>query len=269
LSDIVIRPLREAAELRACVELQQRTWGPGFSEAVPPAILWVTQQVGGVAAGAFTGDTLVGFVFGLTGVRDGELVHWSDMLAVAPEHRDRGIGVRLKAWQRERLLPLGVRRILWTFDPLEARNAHVNFGRLGVTAREYLRDVYGTSDSPLHQGIGTDRLLVEWEIGSPRVERALSGAAAVDDGHAAVPLVNETVAGAAGPETGEPRLDLETPAVRIAVPAAIQELKRYAPRRAVEWRGATRRAFEAYLGRGYRVVGVLREDGRSCYVLTR
>ena len=52
------------------------------------SILLVAQKVGGVAAGAFDGQgKLMGFVFGLTGVENGAIVHWSDMLAVRPEPR--------------------------------------------------------------------------------------------------------------------------------------------------------------------------------------
>ena len=54
-----------------------------------------------------------------------------------------------------------------TFDPLRSRNAHLNF-RLGVTADRYLRDFYGETTSPLHRGIGTDRLWVSWDLGSGR-----------------------------------------------------------------------------------------------------
>src|ERR671914_879951 len=92
-----IRPLRTTQELLACVDLQRATWGDEFSDLVPASILKVSQRVGGIAAGAFDGDgRLLGFVFGLTGVEDGRVVHWSDMLAVREEARNAGIGRRLK-----------------------------------------------------------------------------------------------------------------------------------------------------------------------------
>ena len=78
-----IRPFSTLEDYAACVELQEETWGAGFSERVPIAILKVAQRIGGVTAGAFD-DTgrMVGFVFGMTGLERGEIVHWSDMLAV-------------------------------------------------------------------------------------------------------------------------------------------------------------------------------------------
>ena len=101
----------------------------------------------------------------MTGVRDGALVHWSDMLAVGPEARDRGIGRRLKLYQRSLVAELGVTQILWTFDPLVARNAHLNLNALGARVIDYVPDMYGAdTGSTLHQGIGTDRFVVAWEV---------------------------------------------------------------------------------------------------------
>src|SRR5438094_8586038 len=83
---ITIRDLASHAEYAACVDLQRVTWGRDFKDAVPASILLVSQKLGGVVAGAFTKDgTLAGFVFGLTGVEAGRIVHWSDRLAVRPE----------------------------------------------------------------------------------------------------------------------------------------------------------------------------------------
>jgi len=68
--------------------------------------------------------------------------------------------------------------IEWTFDPLQTKNAYFNFCRLGVIARRYLLDLYGATSSPLHAGLPTDRLLVEWHVASPRVARILGGSKA-------------------------------------------------------------------------------------------
>src|SRR6266702_3327183 len=84
-----IRHLSTHEDFVGCVALQEETWGADFSERVPAAILKVSQRLGGVTAGAFDArDQLVGFVFGMTGVENGRLVHWSDMLAVRPQLRD-------------------------------------------------------------------------------------------------------------------------------------------------------------------------------------
>ncbi len=260
-SPAILRPLESPADFEACVALQKRVWGEGFADLVPPSILKIVQSVGGVAAGAFDeGGVLDGFVMGVTGVRDGRRVHWSHMLAVRPEARGRDLGFRLKRYQREVLLPLGVETVWWTYDPLVSKNAHLNLVRLGARVVRYVRDYYGDgSDSALSAGLGTDRFILEWPIGETRVAAALAreptppaAAASALDG----PVVN-TREGPAGPEpvVAEPPA---APAVRVEIPEDIQAVRDADRAAAALWRASTRKALETCLGRGDRVEGFLR-----------
>src|SRR6185436_4677524 len=127
------------------------------------------KELGAILMGAFTGGRMVGFVFGFPGILNGETIIHSDMLGVRPEYRSQSLGYMLKLAQRDAALALGVKRITWTFDPLQSRNAHLNFGKLGVTADRYLINYYGETSSFLHQS-GTDRLWVTWQLDRQRVE---------------------------------------------------------------------------------------------------
>ena len=100
-------------------------------------------------------------------------MQWSHMLGVAPTARDAGLGTRLKLAQRDAAIAMGLELIEWTFDPLQALNAHFNFAKLGVVAEEYEENVYGESSSPLHRGAPTDRFVAEWRITTPHVERRI------------------------------------------------------------------------------------------------
>ncbi len=269
--EITLRPLRSQDDYRQCVALQYEIWGADFEECAPPSILLATQKVGGVAAGAFdAAGRLLGFVFGISGVRDGRLAHWSDMLAVREDARGLGLGRRLKAYQRERLLEQGIEVAYWSYDPLEARNAHLNINRLGAQPVEYVPDMYGgDTGSALHAGLGTDRFIVEWELRQPRVEAALAGTQRQERAETGAPVVNSE---SNGDVIVARELDLpELAAVRIEVPSDIQQLKRDSPEQARSWRATTRRAFLYYLGRGYHVAGFLRAgaSGRCFYLLTR
>jgi predicted GNAT superfamily acetyltransferase len=271
-SDFEIRPLTTIEEYRACVELQEETWGEGFSERVPPAILKVSQILGGVCAGAFDADgCLTGFVFGMTGPRNGELVHWSDMLAVRGHTRDTGLGTRLKAYQRDQLLAHGIKTMYWTFDPLQSRNAYVNFGKLGIVVREYERDMYGDTDSPLHRGVGTDRFVASWLMSTDRVTARLAGGQP-EPSHEKFPdaqrvLSADEVGGLMHPST--PDLGSSNEYLLVAIPADIVEIMDRSTDVAIQWRTATRAVFMHYLNAGYEVRELLRAGATSDYLLAR
>ncbi len=165
-TDATIRPLTSQADYLACVDLQYETWGKGFVDCVPPAVLQISAKVGGVAAGAFEASgKMLGFVFGLAGWKDGERCHWSHMLAVRQEAQNRGIGRALKVFQRQELLGRDIDTMYWTFDPLVARNAHLNLQKLGAQVVEYVRDMYGVDEASITDSIiGSDRFVVRWDL---------------------------------------------------------------------------------------------------------
>ena len=261
-SGYTIRPLADYAEMKRAVEFQRTIWGSSFSELVPAVIFWAAARTGGIVAGAFDpAGEMAGLIFGITGWDGSRPVHWSDMLGVHPSARGRGLGLALKRYQRDTLLDAGVTRVNWTFDPLEARNAHINFTRLGATAREYIRDAYGASTSPLHRGIGTDRLVAEWDLRTARVRDRMDGERRA--GHAAVDAPEINPGGAA------PRLDHDEARLWLRVPAEIQKLKESDAVAARRWREYTRSAFEEYLGRGYEVTELETDEEGSRYLLVR
>ncbi|HZE70744.1 MAG TPA: GNAT family N-acetyltransferase, partial [Pyrinomonadaceae bacterium] len=158
---IKIRDITDLAEMRAVEELQKEIWGVEDREVFPALAMRPITAVGGILIGAFDADRLVGFVFGFPGIEQGQATLHSDMLAVKAEYRSQGLGYQLKLAQREHALNKGISTITWTFDPLQAANAHLNFARLGVVADRYLVNFYGETTSFLHQA-GTDRLWLTW-----------------------------------------------------------------------------------------------------------
>jgi predicted GNAT superfamily acetyltransferase len=259
---LTVRRVQTWSEYEACVALQGETWGPGFTETVPAAILKVAQRIGGVVAGAFEPDgTLAGFVFGMTGVEEGRLVHWSDMLAVRADVRGCGVGRQLKLFQRECVRAIGVTTIYWTFDPLVARNAHLNLVSLGAEVVEYVQDMYGReTSSVLHQGLGTDRFVVAWHLDDRGGAAAASAGPSGDPHHTTAPVLNATTSVAAG-----------APFVRVAIPLHIDRVQRHSLIVAARWRDDTRRAFLWCFDRGYRIAGFYRHDASETafYVLAR
>ena len=168
----MIRPLTTIDDFRAVEDLQQEVWNIVDREIVPALHFIPAVAVGAILLGAFEGERMVGFVYGFPGFEEEHRIIHSDMLAVLPAAQGRGLGTALKLAQRDAALAAGIDRITWTFDPLRARNAHLNFTRLGAISDRYLLDFYGETSSPLHRGIGTDRLWVTWNL---REQRRPSG----------------------------------------------------------------------------------------------
>jgi chorismate synthase len=262
---VTIRDLETLEEYLACCDLQEETWGKGFSERVPAAILRVSQKIGGVTAGAFAPDgRMIGFVFGMTGLRDGKPAHWSDMLAVREEARGRHLGDRLKHFQRERVRALGCELMLWTYDPLVARNAHFNINRLGALPVEYVTDMYGSNTgSELHGKLPTDRFVIGWNL--VRDYQPVPGIDAPRPGDEAMPLGNPLGVAAL------PVLELPPngAAVRVQIPRDLSAVQRASMDDAMHWRLTVRDALVASYGRGLRVTRFVRATGDALpyYVL--
>jgi predicted GNAT superfamily acetyltransferase len=230
---IDIREMRGIAEYRAVESLQKEVWSCADLEVVPAMHMMPACEVGAILLGAFDDGVLVGFVYGFPGFEEGVRTIHSDMLAVRSSYRDRGIGRALKLAQRERALAQGVQRITWTFDPLQARNAYVNFLRLSVIADRYKRDFYGETTSALHRGTSTDRLWVTWLLDRD-IER-----------------------------------DTTKSARRIEIPSDITSLLQHDPEQAVRFRERTRHEFEEAFAKGYIVTGFERGAEMCAYLLTR
>lgn len=171
---IAIRKLESIDDLEKCVQLQQSVWQFRDLDVIPRRMFAVARSVGGQIFGAWDAETLAGYALAIPGIHDGKPYLHSHMLAVLPEYRNRGIGIKLKFAQREDALARGIDRIEWTFDPLQSKNAHLNIEKLGAVARRYTPDFYGPSTSPLHGSLPTDRLHAEWWLRSPRVEAVMA-----------------------------------------------------------------------------------------------
>ena len=170
--EIDVRPCSNLAEYEECVRLEHAVWGDAIT--VPSAIFVVAHHTGGQVVGAFHEGKMAGFTLSLAAVRAGKSFLHSHMTAVLPEFRDRGVGRRLKLFQRQDALKRGIDLIEWTFDPLDLKNAHFNFVRLGAVARRIIPNCYGVTESPLHGGLPTDRLVAEWWLNSDRVKSILA-----------------------------------------------------------------------------------------------
>src|SRR5215471_4239025 len=265
---MIIRALKTLDDCRRVVALERVVWGYTDAEDVVPApVLIVSIKRGGILLGAFDADgSMKGFVYSIPGVKDGRLTQWSHMLGVTEDARNTGLGRTLKLAQRERALAMGIELIEWTFDPLQALNAHLNFSKLGVVVQEYAENIYGESSSPLHHGSPTDRFVAEWRLTAPHVERRIAGGRAGlvrDVSVGAAPIVNPAIEAGARLVPGPADLTLRDRRLLVEIPGRFGDLLAADPEGARAWRLATRAIFQHYFARGYRAVDFFLAADRS------
>src|ERR1035437_3570842 len=276
---IGIRDLKSIDDLSQLKAVERDVWGMADEDTLPLTLAIACQAAGNIFVGAFDKDKLVGFAFGFLGREQGQTTVHSHMLAVLDAYRHMDLGSRLKQAQRERAMAMGVHEMTWTYDPLQSRNAHFNFSKLGVVSDTYKVDFCGPeTSSALHRN-GTDRLWVRWILNSRRVRDRLAGKNAGKDARAETldalrllaPLVRFDPSGKPG------RADLAESLARqrvsIEIPGDILEVERADIGLAREWRDATRGAFREAMKAGFFVAEFCRsirgQQGPGAYLLQR
>ena len=293
---ITYRNLTTLEEFARVVDLERKIWGPGYDEVVPVPILAVTVTRGGILIGAFDDsraaagagppsepgqappapdlDRMIGFVYSLPGIREGLPTQWSHMLGVVDAFRSAGVGRELKLLQRQRTLAMGLDLIEWTYDPMQAMNAHLNFAKLGVVVEEYEENVYGESTSPLHRGNPTDRFVAEWWVRRPHVERRIAHrgpflirTSELSDAVA----INQVAASGEWLESVDVDLSIDERRLLVHIPTGFTDMLARNPELALAWRICTRAIFTTYFDRGYHAVDFIldRAARRGTYVLAR
>ncbi len=225
----MIRHLTTIDDFKQCIRIQREAWGFQDIDMVPIPLFVLARDGGGIVIGKEIDGKIVGFAYSFP-LYKGEWVQHSHMLAVLPEYQGRGIGYELKMKQREIAIEMGYRKIQWTFDVLQAKNAYFNLHKLGVIVREYLPNYYGEISSTLYSGLPTDRLLAEWFIKEERKKK-------------------EVLA-------------------RVEIPADIQKLKSENIKEAERWQERIRKELTELFSRGYYIFDVERKEGRVFYLLT-
>jgi predicted GNAT superfamily acetyltransferase len=250
---VVVREASQLAELAAVTALYDEIWQPDGNPPIGTELLRALEKAGNYVAAAFDGDRLVGAAVGFFTAPTGAALH-SHIAGVSSTVAGRHVGYALKLHQRAWALRRGVRVIEWTFDPLVARNAYFNIVKLGGLPAEYLPNFYGGMHDGINGDDDTDRLLLHWDLGDPRVRAACSGRRHGGDTGAlrsrgAVVALGRSSGG--DPVTG--RSDAAT--LLVAVPPDVAALRGANPGGAKDWRLAVREVLGGLLAAGARVTG--------------
>jgi predicted GNAT superfamily acetyltransferase len=236
---IEVRALTDREDLKTVVRLQRQIWGFEDVDLIPLRLFVVASKIGGQVFGALDGTNMVGFCMAIPGLKAGGKTYLhSHMLGVLPAYRNSGVGRKLKLAQRDDAQRRGIELIEWTFDPLEIKNAFFNMERLGAIVRRYVPNQYGTTSSPLHGGLPTDRCIAEWWIASPRVTAITAGQ----------PFERKEVQ------------------MRVAIPSDIADIRAKDPARAREIQKTASDQFRAAFDRDLAVIGFEKSEQAGTYL---
>lgn len=163
-------------DLENASRLYRETFGySGPESGLNPRLLRSLTLHGGTVIGARDqAGGLIGFAYGFTGLSGEDAYHYSQAVVVAGHAQGQGLGRLLKQEQRARVLANGVTRMRWSFNPLYARNAHLNLDVLGAAGRWYEPEYFGPGDG--------GRMIVEWDLTAGPPEREEPAATAADYG---------------------------------------------------------------------------------------
>lgn len=285
-TEISIKPLTTLDELLPSIGLQQSYWGTQSDSVVPLHMLFSIVANGGHVLAAMDGDFCAGIVIGMVGIDPHTpqqppaewLYIYSKRMVVDERYRSRGLGFRLKMAQREAALAQGIQRVVWTYDPLLAANAHLNIRKLGGESRVYQQDYYGTDNAGGLSPLGTsDRLQVDWWVANPSI--AARANQTYTPPSFAEYLANAQLLGliAEQNEQGFPLpppitvLAAGSPYVLVEVPASYAQMVKDAPALAKAWRLQNRALLAPLMAEGYRICDFIRSahEGaeRAFYVL--
>ena len=271
---VEIRKLSTPEEYLEAETLQRTVWHFPDREIVPLNELVVLQKHGGHVFSAFDRGKMIAFCFGCPGYTHGKVYHYSRMLGVMPGSQDSGIGFTMKLKQREYVLKQGLDLVVWTFDPLQSRNAYLNIEKLGCVIHEYSENLYPESGSQFNKGLESDRFTHEWWIASRRVKDRLAGKRPRHDLDTYSTALETRTNDGGWREPVAVRARLKDRRVAIEIPEDIDALKKKDLQLAQLWRFRSREAIQAYLRRGYVVTGFaskqeLGQGRRSFYLLEK
>lgn len=262
-----IKSLNRHAEFDECVVIQKKVWQHSASDLIPAHQFCAGVATGSILLGAYVKNTLAGFVYSFPALFEGRLCQHSHLLAVLPSYQGYGLGKLLKWAQHDRALELGYDLMTWTYDPLQVRNASLNLHTLGAESRTYLPNFYGRVPSLVFaDGTASDRLKIEWRLGSRRVEARRRAAYPAYDIDREDKLLKARMK-AGRFEPGPVRGDRESRRLLVEIPQVLKKF-RHEPRYVLGWQRALRRSLSGAFARGYRATDFI--FGERCfYVLEK
>ncbi|MEK6320443.1 MAG: hypothetical protein AABN33_02040 [Acidobacteriota bacterium] len=239
-AEVAIRECSSIEDFQQCIELERAVWKDDDLGIMPIRLYMISKACNAPTIGAFeSSGRLVGFVHTMIALMDKHVVYHSHLAAVREDLRHKDIGYKMKLAQRQHAIQAGAPLIVWTFDPLQSRNAHLNVNKLGAVIRRYEVNYYSEGISTVFDSeVPSDRIFAEWWVSSPHVESALAG--------------------------NRPRVEVPE---SVLIPEDINKVRARSVEEHLQWRLRVREDFQHKLADGLIVRGFEREGDTSRYLL--
>lgn len=252
----VIRDVTDPWRMRELEPLQNMGFGYGDLDVLPATMFRISAVTGGIVLAAYPAENedapALGLAYGFPAYLNGQVWHHSHLLATRPEWRGSGMAVALKLAQRERAIAQGLSKMTWTFDPLIARNARLNLGKLGAKAVSYHPNWYALGENK-ETAFPADRLMIEWDLTQPSQEKP-------------APSPQGTVLLQADANGLPLRVRYDYPSSTLL--AEVPTRNTQGPER-LAWRMALREVLSGALEQGFVVTDLARDGERAYYVLKK
>lgn len=228
---IIYRQTDEISDMHRIVELEKIVWGLPDVDCVPVNVLRLSAHNGGLLLVAIDEHEIIGFSVSFPAKSGDVWLLWSHITGVHPAYQGKGIGTTLKQRQRHLARENGYSAIGWTFDPMQAANAHFNLNILKAIGRRYHLNFYGEMrDSINNTGLPSDRMEIYWPTDdNERLEEP-------DTDTAILSLINEQL-------QLTDVLEDEPDCIRIPIPNN--------PAARKKWQPVARAAFQLAFDKGY------------------
>lgn len=270
LESVIVKELTTIEQIEEARKLELDIWAVG---SIPVHQTVATIRNGGIVLGAYLNDELIGFNYSFPGFMEEKVYLYSHMIGIKRNYREHGVGELMKIYLKDIAIERGYRNCRWTFDPLEARSAYLNFSKLRGYSETYIPNCYGEMEDPFNRDLPTDRLCVEWQLvdndylrWDAKVDELL------EDAKPVVEWSLNTV--------GLPMLDQEkrfqndeafiSDAYTLPIPKNFQKIKVESPALAEDWRYKTRHILQAMFEQGYKIIHLSKKNEHiSQYVLVK
>ena len=237
-----IRELKTPEEIQKCIDLQGKIWGLDEVGRMSPVTLKTMvsdEHKTGLVFGGFLHDEMIAIQIILPTMEPHTV--YLHMLGILEKYRSMHIGYHMQEYMFQILKKWEVKKILWTYEPLEGRNANNYLDKSGARIIKYLADYYTVTDE-MSGGMPIDRFLAvvhlddEFHTGNLHERHS---AFSLEDALQKIPVA-------------KPDFLPETDMVLVEIPGDLQKLKTTNMEQAIKYRFDTRKIFTEYINnRGY------------------